>query len=338
MTDFRLCRAWVILAIVLILIIPVNIDAQINATDSLIAKLNTIETATEAEATFNWLENYIPAEQWFFLAKKIISINEKFNNYKANLEIYEMGHEKELFFLLHPALPFCEPYISFDEFDTLAAVDQDLRSKALATSRSIIEVVVPENYDPETLYPLIIILHGGGSNMQKVKMHWHSSKLNEEFIKVYVQSYRHYDSFTYGWRTGDERGKEDLKVIFQEVTDTYAIDPDRIILAGISAGANFSIDVLLNQTIPAKGVLAFCPGMPNISQNESLSETPVSVYFIGGSEDFYLTKQYELAEFCSQNNIEHKHIVIEGMGHTYPPDEESQIDMGIEFLLNPSSL
>jgi len=96
-------------------------------------------------------------------------------------------------------------------------------------------VFVPTNYDPHNLYPAILFLHGlfenGNGNVNVLGAglgpviardpdHW-------PFITIFPQS-------TGSWK-GDDR--EHLAMAsLKDAEEEYAIDPDRVILAGLSFG------------------------------------------------------------------------------------------------------
>jgi hypothetical protein len=53
---------------------------------------------------------------------------------------------------------------------------------------------LPAGCDPMSRYPVIFIFHGGGKSVQSVKDHWQGPVMNKHLIKVYLQSYRHFDN------------------------------------------------------------------------------------------------------------------------------------------------
>lgn len=276
-------------------------------------------------------------ENSFELLKELIYINEKLSRYDENLGLFIKGNQLGYFFLLHPALPKYKPYLQMDGFKELARSDAELRAKAIEQSTTLYELEIPKKYKSNNDYPVIFIFHGGGSNLQKVMNHWYSKGLNKNFIKVFLQSYRYYDSDTFGWKSGDERADRDFIRIYNELINDYQIDTTRIYMAGISAGATYAIDMAVRKVIPVSGIIAFCPGVPSdfsieCMQNDNFKN--MKVYIVSGENDYYLEKQKKMTEIFDLVGFEYKHLVIDDMGHQYPKNENFYIDQGIKYVEN----
>jgi len=276
-------------------------------------------------------------ENSFELLKELIYINEKLEQYSENIGLFIIGNKSGHFFLIHPALPRYKPYLEINGFDDIAKKDQELREEAIKKSQTLYHVELPRSYKQENNYPILIVFHGGGSNFTKVKNHWSSRKLNGKFIKVYLQSYRYYDSETFGWKSGDERADRDIISIYNELIKNYQIDTTRIYMAGISAGATYAIDMAVRKVITVSGIIAFCPGVPSDFSIECLQNDDfrnMKVYIVSGENDYYLEKQKKMTEIFDLVNFEYKHLIIDGMGHQYPKNESFYIDQGIKYVIN----
>ena len=301
-------------------------------------KINEFEIKGEYKEALEYLkihQNSFP-HKYFELSKEEIYINEKLLNYEENISIFSDGHKKGYFYLIHPSIPKYKPYKDLSRFDSISKKDLELRENALLNSKTIYEVELPNTYSKDRLWPAFLIFHGGGSNIKKVKKHWQTEKLNSNFIKIYIQSYRHYDSETFGWGSGDERADQDLMDLFERISSDYSIDSTKIFVSGMSAGGTFAIDISVRQVIPVSGLIAFCPGIPKILSNENhieISKSHVDVFIVGGEDDYYLPRQKQMTEIFSNLGIVNKHEIINGMGHEYPPNENMWIDTGIHFLL-----
>ncbi|PLX00404.1 MAG: hypothetical protein C0593_01055, partial [Marinilabiliales bacterium] len=160
----------------------------------------------------------------FRLLKEKIYLNEKMDHYAENLPIFEYAHEKGYFFLLHPDIPKYKPYRVFPEFEEISERDLKIREQVNAESKTTYKVHLPKDFTGEKRWPLLLIFNGGGSNLDRVQKHWHSETLKSGYIKVYLQSYNHYDTETYGWRSGDNMADIELFRIFIEVIKQYPVD------------------------------------------------------------------------------------------------------------------
>ena len=210
--------------------------------NELIEKINVYEKNGEFDKALSLIkENRSKFPYYFFdLSKVEIYLNEKLNKYSDNLLIFHEGHKKGFFYFIDERIPKYKPYTDLSEFESISQEDLKLRNEAIRASKIIYEVVLPKNFSTDRNWPLCLIFHGGGSNLDQVKNHWHSPGLDSAYIKIYFQSYRHYDSKTYGWTTGDPRSDEELRKLFGTIVNSYPIDHSNIIAAGISAGGTFA--------------------------------------------------------------------------------------------------
>jgi len=198
---------------------PLRIQGQQSGFEGFLNHLNKLEEAenfTRAKEYLLSRRDEFP-DQWFYLSKELVYIHEKTGEYEENLSLFDQGHRKGFFYFLHPALPRFKPYLVFPEFEELMDTDRKLYKDAQSRSSTHYRVDLPPDFHPGQSYPLFIIFHGGNSNLKKVTAHWHEANLEHSYIKVYLQSYRHFDSDAYTWKSGDPRSDADLREIFREL-------------------------------------------------------------------------------------------------------------------------
>ncbi|MCF8233730.1 MAG: hypothetical protein K9G67_02855 [Bacteroidales bacterium] len=323
------------------LLVNTKANSQQNVFDSLFAKVDSLAKNGLYYEALGLITGLQPqyADNWFELSKEKIYLNEKLGHNEENLTIFRNGHQKGWFYFIHPALAKYDPYKELPGFDSIAWKDMELREAALIDSRTIYEVEQPCNCCMGKSHPVMLIFHGGGSNLARVKEHWHSPILDSCFINIYLQSYRHYDSQTYGWRSGDPRADEDIRNILRDVIQKYDVDTNAIYLSGISAGGTYALDILLRNVMPAKGGLLFCPGMPyqfeELYKNEKLN-FDFTLYMVGGEYDFYLEKQKMMLPVFKEAKLHYLHVIVPGLDHRYPPDEDYYIDEALKYFFNQS--
>ena len=274
-------------------------------------------------------------EQWFSLSKELLFLNEKMMNYKENISIFKEGHQMGYFYFLHPAIPRYKPYLDFPEFDSLVKVDRQLYEKALEHSSTRYQLHLPTGFNAEKSYPLFLIFHGGNSNFRRVGKHWNDELLDDQFIKVYLQSYRHFDSESFTWRSGDPRADRDIREIYKEIRLCYPVDSSRVLVSGMSAGATYAIGMALRGVIPVSGLIAFCPGLPGeMVSNELSGPVPqgIRMYLLGGEDDFYRESQQKLTAMLEEMGLAYRYRLVEGMAHQYPINEARYIREGLDFI------
>lgn len=295
-------------------------------------ELMVIVDSLEADSSFVEAKAFIEAnwssgDHEFERLQELVYLNEKLLLYEDNLAIWDSGHVKDFFFLIHPDLPRFRPYTGFTNFMQIAQRNQLLRAEAIQQARTTWEILPPLRKDVEKTYPAVFIFHGGGSSLQKARARWKfSDSFRDSTIIVYFQSYRNYTSNTYGWRTGDQRGLMELDSCFRDILTQYPIDETQITLSGISAGASIAIDVGLRGTIPSARVVAFCPGYPrDVFKDSLVIPDPPFIEIIAGETDFYGDPQVTLCESLERLEISYSYRIIEGLDHDLPGDYEEFI-------------
>jgi predicted esterase len=299
-------------------------------------QLNILEQEGNYTGAQEYLYSYADSfpGQWFALSKEQLFLNEKLLEFRENISIYKEGQRRGYFYFLHPAIPRYKPYLGFPEFEDLVQADRQLYEKALEHSTTCYQLDLPPGFNAGHSYPLLIIFHGGNSNFQRVRKHWSEELLDKHFIKLYLQSYRHVDSETFTWRSGDPRSDGDIKEILEEIRLAYPVDTSRILVSGMSAGASYALGMALRGLIPVAGVLAFCPGLPGeMKSMESFSpgHPGIRIYILGGEKDFYRESQAELTAILERLGLDCFYRLVEGMAHQYPGDEAKYIREGLEF-------
>ena len=302
-------------------------------------EVNQMESEGRFEETKSFLtdqwDNF--PEQWFDLARELVYINKKANLFQDNLQVFMEGHERGYFFFLHPQLPSCKPYLQYDAFQAIAEKDMALREEALIKSELTWEVRLPDNYSADKDWPVVIVLHGGGSSKDRAKEHWVSTLLSQYFITVYVQSYLHYDSDSYGWRKYDPRAREGLVDCYHAIKAEYSIDTASISICGISAGATMAMDAFVSDLFPLRAVIAFSPSMPAefyVSlKNMEASEEKSAMIMIGELDSKKrLGESEEMARALDSAGLKCVMERISELGHDYPEDFTSWLNYALREM------
>ena len=319
------------------ILFPFSLLCQNNSVESIFSKIDDLVHKVEYNDAYLLLKNSIDQypRKWFEFSKEIIYLNKKMGKYEQNLEVFKEAHQRGYFYFIHPRMKEYKPYLKYPAFDSISNRDLTLLNEANKNSSTIYEIKLPDSLTSNKNYPVIFIFHGGGKSMEDVKVHWTGKELSNHYIRVYLQSYRHFDSKSYGWRTSDDRLDKEIRGIYDEIKMKYNIDETNIFACGISAGASAAIDISLRLILPARGVLALCPGMPNIIRNEEfdlIKNKDLSIYMVAGENDHFLERQKQMTQSFEKLNIIYKHEIIKGMGHQYPENEEKYFKVLINNL------
>lgn len=291
--------------------------------------LNEISKYAEAIQLLEKVKTDYPNEE-YEITKQLALLYGKIGKYEKSFKLWNDGHKRGYFFGLFSHFSIYEPFKKYVQFDSICKEDMRIRKDSLANSKTTYEIVFPENYNSGNKYPLMIVLHSGGSSIQKEKKYWDSDKLYSEFIVVFFQSYLYYDMKTFGWQIADERGRDEFQRCFDEIIHTYNVDKSKVIIGGISAGGYMAMDLSINNFIPTVGFVAICPDvMANDFGIESIRKaklTGIQGVIISGENDYTLKNQEALLEKFNEADFNYTYEVVLGSGHEYPPDFEYRIE------------
>lgn len=271
---------------------------------------------------------------WFDLSKELIFIHNKQGLFLENLEIFKQAHKKGYFYFIHPRMKEYAPYLELQGFNEISSKDLELLKTINEASHSTYIIQLPNEYHKNNEYPLIMLLHGGGKNIKDVQEKWQVGSLNSNFIKVFIQSYRHFDSNTYGWLIDEKQTNEFLR-IYQEIKSEYLIDTANILIGGISAGATVAIEMALKSVIPVKGFIAYCPSKPAFIQKkqfDKIKNFKTMGYLAAGENDFFIPRQKQMISILDSLKINYKYTIIKNHGHEYPKNEEFYINDALKYF------
>lgn len=325
------------LTLIIITQISYSQDAVLNSWEEVQSEINSIEENKDYQNAIDFINsvrNQFP-EREFEVTLELAYCFGKLGDIESGMDLYEYGQSLGFFYGLNTRSPIYDPYKDSERFTNLVEKDRELRNAALEKSKTIYEVKLPENYNESNLYPAIVILHGGGRTLKDAQKHWISERSDKEFVKIFIQSYLHYTSKTFGWAGFDPRARKEMRECFDEVVGKYSIDTTKVIIGGISAGGSASIDFSINNIIPTKGFIGICPGKPREFDLEIVTaakERNFKGFIISGETDFYLDRAKQMVEIFDEVHLNYYFEIVDGMGHEYPENFSERIDQALNFL------
>lgn len=176
---------------------------------------------------------------------------------------------------------------------------------------------VPESYDPTRSYPLVVCLHGAVSNGGSYLARW-QPRLGEDYILACPTAG--------GWWFQDREAF--VLAMIDEVVERYNIDPNRMLLTGMSDGGSgtYTMGVQYADRFAGLAPMAAGFGEPLMALLESLYNTPL--YIIHGSQDGVIPVSLAravvayLEEFGYQFVYrEHDLVHPQAGGHFFPEQE-----------------
>ena len=170
-------------------------------------------------------------------------------------------------------------------------------------------VYLPEDYNGQESWPLMIFLHGAGergSNIEKVKVHGPPKIVEEKempFIIVSPQC-----PAEQWWKAGE------LNLLLDEVIETYKVDTERIYLTGISMGGFGTWAWAAEHPDRFAAIAPICGGGEPRMAN-SLAGIPAWVFHGAKDRVVPLTSSSEMVDALRKVDADVKFTVYPEAGH-----------------------
>lgn len=182
--------------------------------------------------------------------------------------------------------------------------------------RGAYTVYVPEAYHSDRAWPLLLTLHGGGGNDEDFLWTWLKYAKSHGYLLVSAKSF---GTTWYAWDAPS------LFLILDEIQARYRVDPQRILLTGLSDGGSFGYDV--GFAFPERFAgLAVVAGI--LRPHQRTPQTPqLPVYIAHGERDQLFPVEYIRMVAARLQELGHEvtYHEIPGFGHAYPAGENAAI-------------
>ena len=183
---------------------------------------------------------------------------------------------------------------------------------------------IPENKTQKTPFPLVVALHGSSGHGADFIWNWLKEARSRGFMLL---------SPTSGGQTWSlENVQEDLSKILKAINDLSeksAINPEKILITGMSDGATFSMLAGLREDAPFTHIAAFSGIMPaSLGQmNAERLATDRPVFLVHGTKDNIFPVE---TAFLTKSELEAAEVDVtlttkKGLGHTYARDEHDSL-------------
>jgi phospholipase/carboxylesterase len=188
-------------------------------------------------------------------------------------------------------------------------------------TRGGFSLYVPESYMPDRAWPLVVALHGGSGHGRGFLWSWLRDA--RSFGAILVAPTSSGNSLGSTWALmGDDNDTPNLARIVAQVRETWNIDPDRLLLTGMSDGGTFCYVSALDGASPfthlAPVSATFHPMLISMADADRLRGLPV--YLVHGALDWMfpveVARQAKAALTAAGANVTYSEI--DDLSHTYP--------------------
>lgn len=198
------------------------------------------------------------------------------------------------------------------------------------------EIQLPEEYDPQRTYPLIVSLHGAGHSPSD-QIDWWSGSYDATRQTRMGQATRHgYIVLAPAWMNDVQSqytytGREHASVLrcLRDAQRRFAVDTDRVFLTGHSTGADAAWDIGLAHpdlwagVLPIAGLADYGPDAPKYVSQYWQNGRYVPFYFVGGELDGLKMEQNgrDLDRYLTRRDFDVMVVEYLGRGHEPFADE-----------------
>jgi phospholipase/carboxylesterase len=189
-------------------------------------------------------------------------------------------------------------------------------------SRGGFSLYVPEYYTPDRAWPLVMALHGGSGNGRGFLWSWLRDARSHGAILVAPTATDHPSPKNTWALMGEDTDSPNLARILEAVRSRYNIDPERLLLTGMSDGGTFCYVSGLESASPfthlAPVSATFHPLMAEMADAERLQGLPV--YLVHGQLDWMFPVQVarQTHELLSAAGADVTYRELADLSHCYP--------------------
>ena len=183
---------------------------------------------------------------------------------------------------------------------------------------------MPEDYDPDRAWPLVVALHGGSGHGRRFLWSW--LRVARTYGAILV-------SPTAVGRTwalqGPDPDTPNLARIVAAVRQAWTIDPERLLLVGMSDGGTFAYVSGLEPASPfthlAPAAAAFHPMLAAFADGERLQGLPIHIAHGVLDWMFPVVMAREAVEALRRAGAQVTYRELEDLPHAYPRELNGEI-------------
>lgn len=191
-------------------------------------------------------------------------------------------------------------------------------------SRGGFSLYVPETYSPDTAWPLVMALHGGSGNGRSFLWTWLRDARTRGAILVAPTAVGR------TWAiSGEDPDTPNLARILDMVDSRWNVDPQRLLLTGMSDGGTFAYVSGLEPGSPfthlAPVSAAFHPMMAQFADPDRLRGLPIHI--VHGALDwmFEVGMARDAQRALAAAGADVTYVEVEDLSHTYPREMNGPI-------------
>jgi phospholipase/carboxylesterase len=179
-------------------------------------------------------------------------------------------------------------------------------------------LIPPPSYHDDSVYPLIISLHGAGEKGDRMVRYWKEAAAKRNMFLVCP------NSTVYAW---DQENAINILHCIDKVIKDFSVNQEKILLSGISAGGTLTYALGL----AGKGEFPYLNPMSTMLQEQFLAqlkpENHAKIYITHGANDENVSPEYgeQAAKKLSEKGLDVTFVLRPNDGHEVPEGEQEAI-------------
>ena len=195
-------------------------------------------------------------------------------------------------------------------------------------------ISVPLNYIPKNEYPLLLCLHGYGSNMEAFNEIWKPATDSLGVIILSPQgNYKTKEGIGFGW---NESADKMVLTCMDAAAKIVNIDKSRIYVAGFSIGGTFAYELIFNYPQIFNGAAALSARLPEYYKTNSIKFLKKKKFYItaGEFETDVKDDSNDALKLMIKNAILTQHTIYFNIEHGLPDPYQPEIKKIVEYFFN----
>ena len=206
--------------------------------------------------------------------------------------------------------------------------------------RAQAELIVrtPDDYSGDKTYPLLLVLHGAYSNNFDSEPYWLSILDTKRLLLASLQSSQIVSGNHHAW-DDEEMALRDVENAYSALSKRYRIDTSKVILGGVSHGAEIALIAIFSNRVPARGfisvILSVGAFIQQFVKSSSLQNKKRGLKgcIVAGEKDPRYNNTKAVYEFLSKKGVPTQFYSCPELGHSIPDDFDPMLAKSVGFIL-----
>ncbi|NHJ50021.1 MAG: hypothetical protein FK733_19670 [Asgard group archaeon] len=229
-------------------------------------------------------------------------------------------------------LAYGELFADNEKFDRLLQLA--VKNTPSKKMKAKLIVRTPEKYDLTKSYPLLLVLHGRGSNVEHSDKIWKSETVKRNMIVGFLQSSQLLSSVHYCWDDW-EKAFIDIKAAYKTLTSKYTINNEKSIIGGVSAGAEVGLSALFEHILPFSKMISTITSTGTFIRNyieKDKTNESLEVFFIVGEKDVRYNNTKLIHQYLKKTSLSSEFYSCPKIGHEIPNNFDEILEKAVTYL------